>query len=109
MLKVFSLRLKQHSTAGIILKLEYWLRAKSHAIDIDQGGVINEDDFAPYINNYLIYGGIATLLALSYIGVSTCLRRLLRRKRAKKMAYEREKAKIISMIDEAIGRRKKRG
>lgn len=73
-------------------------KAKSLAIDIDRDGVTNEEDFAPYINNYLIYAGAVVFLISFSIGISA----YLKRRRAMKEAYEREKAEIIAMIDEAI-------
>ncbi|MBW9221984.1 hypothetical protein KKP97_02940 [Methanothermococcus sp. SCGC AD-155-C09] len=45
------------------------LEAKSLALDIDQDSIPNEEDFAPYINNYYIYSiiiAIILILAVNY-------------------------------------------
>lgn len=63
------------------------------AIDIDQDGVINEKDFAPYINNYYIYAGVAAALFIMAITIKGSLN-VRRKEKKKKRDIEYYRAKI---------------
>lgn len=100
-------------------------RAKSLALDIDQDGIPNSEDFAPYINNYYIYSGVAIFLVGSIITIRTSLRRKerlrlerqrlaeeqrrreeerkrLKNEEKKKQGIEKMKQKILNKIDEVM-------
>ncbi|MCL0034662.1 hypothetical protein M1N21_01915, partial [Dehalococcoidia bacterium] len=73
-------------------------RAQSLAMDLDQDGVVNHEDFAPTINNNHIYmGALAFALTLS-IGIFS----YGRKKKAEKEEIERKKRAILEMIDEVV-------
>lgn len=76
----------------------YALKAKSFALDIDQDGVPNEVDFAPYINNYYIYAsGVAIMLILVFSG-----KKYYTYRKRKKEELEWEKSEIISQLEELL-------
>ena len=70
----------------------YVLKAKSLALDIDQDGVTNEEDFAPTIKNIYIYTFAFALLVLAALTtVSLCVRRRMTKKRLEReMISEKE-------------------
>ena len=67
-------------------------------MDIDQDGVPNEEDFAPYINNYYIY---ASGIAITLISAISGKKYYAYRKR-KKEELEREKREIIRQLEELL-------
>ena len=58
-------------------------QAEALALDVDQDGVLNYEDFAPTINNNHIYGG-AFLLVLGLISASAGVSFYRRRKNVEK-------------------------
>ncbi|MCL0070833.1 hypothetical protein M1N44_03560, partial [Dehalococcoidia bacterium] len=89
--------------ADYIRAFEMATRAKSLAMDLDQDGVLNYEDFAPTINNNHIYmGALAFAVSLS-IGIFS----YGRKKKAEKEEIEGKKRAILEMIDEVVnqGRR----
>jgi WD40 repeat protein len=85
-------------------------KAKDHALDIDQDGVSNDADFAPTINNYLIYAGATILLVVLVIAIITGLKAIPRfklereYKEARRREQEREERERLRQ--EAEERRK---
>jgi hypothetical protein len=77
--------------------------ATQQATDVDGDGVPNETDFAPTINNNLIYGGAAVLCAVAVGALLRALRRYSSRRRREEKEIEAQKAEIISMIEKAVG------
>lgn len=78
-------------------------RAKSFALDIDQDGLPNSEDFAPNINNYYIYSGAAILLVGSVIALRTHQRlanEKHKRKERERESKERMKQIILEKIEE---------
>jgi hypothetical protein len=76
------------------------LTARSLALDIDGDGVPNENDFAPYFNNIIIYVGSSLLAIGATVGGWFGVSRDRRRRRRIKKKIERQKAEIIDMIEE---------
>ncbi|MBA7485082.1 hypothetical protein ES707_20617 [subsurface metagenome] len=60
-------------------------KSYSFSLDIDQDGIINEKDFAPYINNYYIYAGVAVALFIMAILTKVSLN-----VRRRNLEYERK-------------------
>ncbi|MCL0095040.1 hypothetical protein M1O52_00600 [Dehalococcoidia bacterium] len=84
--------------ADYITAFEMATRAQSLAMDLDQDGVVNYEDFAPTINNNHIYmGALAFAVSLS-IGIFS----YGRKKKAEKEEIERKKRAILEMIDEVV-------
>jgi len=70
------------------------LKAKYLAFDIDQDGVPNDEDFAPYIKNEYIYAsGIAIILILAMLG------KIYHNYRKKKKEYKRKMDEFKSKVE----------
>lgn len=97
------------STGDYIKANELADKAKDHSLDIDQDGVSNDADFAPTINNYLIYAGAAILLVVSVIAIITGFKAIqnfkLERERKEERRREQEREERERLRQEAEERR----
>jgi len=81
---------------------ELTLKAKSLALDIDQDGIPNEEDFAPYVNNYYLYTSGAVIFLMSlYFG-----NKYYKYRKRRKKQLEKEKREIIEELKKLIGEEK---
>ncbi|CAD6494022.1 MAG: hypothetical protein LAKADJCE_00617 [Candidatus Argoarchaeum ethanivorans] len=88
------------STGEYIKASELADKAKDHALDIDQDGVSNDADFAPTINNYLIYAGAAILLVVLVIAIITGLKAIQRFKLERERNEERRRERLRQEAEE---------
>jgi len=89
-------RLNQPLTKGEYSKAkELAKKASSIALDIDQDGILNEEDFAPTINNNYIYTGVAVLTA-----IFTSAGFVFSRNRKKRMEYLAKVSEYRAKIEE---------
>jgi hypothetical protein len=92
---------KSFNTNDYFNAKELAIQARSLAIDIDQDGVPNSEDFAPTINNTYIYAGVFVFV----LGLFPALKGAkwyLDKKRIERERFEKEKAEIIAMIEEVV-------
>ena len=68
--------------------------ARSLAVDVDQDGVLNEEDFAPYVNNNLIYLGVSALLVLL---VLACYAHASRRRGTEAYVFDKESGTLTTV------------
>ncbi|MCL0075319.1 hypothetical protein M1O17_00290 [Dehalococcoidia bacterium] len=89
--------------ADYIKAFEVARKARSLAMDLDQDGVLNYEDFAPTINNNHIYMGAFGLAVILSIGLVS----YGRKKKAEKEEIKSKTDEILAMIDKVVnqGRR----
>lgn len=82
--------------------LELASKASKLAVDIDQDGVLNENDFAPTVKNIYIYAGASVFALVLIVSTSLGATWYIRKRRVVRERIEKEKAEIIDMIDKSL-------
>jgi len=81
--------------------IELAKRSYSLAIDVDQDGVANDEDFAPMINNNYIYLGLSITLPTA-VTLTYTTKKIIDKRREQRRRYEMEKQKVISEMEELL-------
>ncbi|RLI75235.1 hypothetical protein DRP04_13690 [Archaeoglobales archaeon] len=95
---IFSQAKKAFSLGEYSRAYELAQKARSMATDVDGDGVVNEDDFAPTVNNNYVYGGILVCA----VGVSAAGYGIKRRIEQRRREVEELKDRALKIIEEIL-------